>query len=144
MSKSSVALFASVVVCLLAGGLASCHHGSPTNPSYGGGGGSGVTPELSGSVAANGGTYSHTFNTTGTFNYHCTIHPSCGSLAGMIVVVPSGTPIQNRTLGITQSGGSGGVYFTCSSLSVSRDTVQVGDTVTWTNNSTVLHNVTSD
>lgn len=144
MSKSSVALFAILVSCLLAGWLVSCsRNGGPTGPSYGGGGGTGVTPELGGSVAANGGMYSHTFNTAGTFNYHCTIHPSCSGLAGTIVVVASGTAIQNRLLAISQSGGSGGIYSTCSTLSVSRDTVHVGDTVTWTNNSPLLHNVTS-
>lgn len=34
-----------------------------------------VEPFDSGNVAQ-GGVYSHTFNTVGTFTYHCTVHPS--------------------------------------------------------------------
>jgi len=144
MSKSSAAVFLAVAACLLAVWAVSCRHSSPTSPGYGGGGGAGA-PELNGNVAPNGGTYAHTFNTPGKFNYHCTIHASCSSLAGTIVVVPVGTAILRRTLSITQSGGTSGVYgTTCSSLSVSSDSVQVGDTVTWTNSSPFAHNVISD
>jgi len=32
--------------------------------------------EISSSSLATGKTYSHTFNTAGTYNYHCSIHPS--------------------------------------------------------------------
>ena len=38
---------------------------------------------LQGQVMSKGQTYSFTFNTTGTFNYHCAIHPS---MTGSIVV----------------------------------------------------------
>lgn len=37
----------------------------------------------SGSLAANGGTYSHTFKTAGNYDYHCSIHPS---MKGAIIV----------------------------------------------------------
>lgn len=118
--------------------LASCKSNNPTKP-YGQGGG-----ELGGSLAAGGGQYAHTFMTAGTFNYYCAIHPSCSSLAGTIVVIPQGGAIQNRVLGITQSGGSSSVYgSTCSGLSLQRDTVFVGDQVTWTNSSPFAHTVTS-
>ena len=130
--------------------LAACGGGgaattAPTKPATTGGGGTGgTTAELGGNLGPNGGTYAHAFNTAGTFNYHCTIHPGCGGLAGTIVVVPVATAIQNRTLAISQSGGSSGIYgSTCSALSLSRDTVHVGDTVTWTNNSPFSHNVVS-
>jgi hypothetical protein len=119
--------------------LLSCSSSSsnPTNP--GGGGG-----ELSGSLPTTGSHYAHVFAKAGAFNYHCTIHPSCASLAGTIVVVDSGTVIANKVLAITQSGGSSGPYgSTCSSLSLQRDTVLVGDQVTWTNNSPLPHTVTS-
>jgi len=144
MSRSSAVLSLAVVMWLLVALLASCKSNS-TSPGYGstGGGGTGGTPELNGDLTASGGNYTHTFNTAGTFNYHCTIHPSCTGLAGTIVVVAPGTGIQNRLLAISQNGGSGGVYGTCSALSVSRDTVHVGDAVTWTNNATVEHTVVS-
>lgn len=37
----------------------------------------------SGDLSANGGAFSHTFTTAGTFSYHCTIHPN---MTGTIVV----------------------------------------------------------
>jgi plastocyanin len=145
VSRSSTALLVVGAVCLAAAWLASCSKSSPTKPTTTGGGGvGGTTAELGGNLGPNGGTYAHAFSTAGTFNYHCTIHPGCGGLAGTIVVVPVATTIQNRTLAISQSGGSSGIYgSTCSALSLSRDTVHVGDTVTWTNNSPFSHNVVS-
>ena len=118
--------------------LSSCSDSnSPTTPS----GGSG---ELSGNLPTNGSQFAHTFAKTGSFNYKCTIHPSCTSLQGTIVVVDSGTVIQNKVLAITQSGGSSGPYgTTCSSLSLQRDTVLVGEQVTWTNTSPLPHTITS-
>ena len=146
MSRSSATLSLAVIVWLLAAVTVSCSKSNgSTSPGYGttGGGGGAAPPELNGNLAPTGGSYAHMFNTAGTFNYHCTIHPSCTGLAGTIVVVAAATGIQNRQLAISQSGGSGGVYGTCSALSVSRDTVHVGDTVTWTNNSPVQHTVVS-
>lgn len=126
-----------LALCLAAVWLSSCSKSSssPTNP--------GVSGELNGSLATTGSQYPHTFNTAGTFNYKCMIHPSCASLAGTIVVLPLGGAIQNRVLSITQSGGSSGTYATCASLSLQRDSVFVGDQVTWTNNSPLPHTVTS-
>jgi hypothetical protein len=100
--------------------------------------------ELSGDLTAAGGQYAHLFATAGTFNYHCAIHPTCSSLAGTIVVMGAGTAVQHRVLGISQTGGSSGPYgSSCSSLSLQRDTVLVGDQVTWTINSPLPHTVTS-
>jgi hypothetical protein len=146
VSRSSVAKAFVAALCLSAAWLAACTKGtSPPPPAGGGGTVGGTGAELSGSLAPGGGTYVHTFNTAGTFNYHCTIHSTCGSLAGTIVVVDPATAIKNRILAISQSGGSTDPYngATCSSLSVSRDSVHTGDTVTWTNNSPFSHNVVS-
>ena len=125
---------------LVAGGLVSCaSKGSPMYPTPSGGGG-----ELEGSLATTGAQYPHTFANAGTFKYQCTIHPSCLSLQGTIVVVGTGVPIQSRVLGISIMGGSSGPYgSTCAALSLAKDSVQVGDQVVWTNNSPFSHTVTS-
>lgn len=101
--------------------------------------------ELSGNLATTGSHYAHTFAAVGTYPYYCSLHPSCTGLAGTMVVVAGGTLIQHRLLEIAQTGGGVDAYgyATCASLSVSADTVLVGDEVTWTNNSPVPHNVTS-
>jgi hypothetical protein len=126
---------------LVAAWFSSCSKSSstsyPTDPGAGGG-------ELNGSLPSTGSQYAHTFANAGTFNYFCSIHPTCQSLVGTIVVIAPGGAIQNRVLGIAQSGGSSGTYgSTCASLSLQRDTVFVGDQVTWTNNSPLPHTVTS-
>lgn len=128
---SAVLLAASLVA------VAGCNSKSnPTAPARGG--------ELNGSLPNIGSQYAHTFAAAGTFNYYCTIHPSCASLAGTIVVLAPGGVIQNRVLSISQSGGSSGPYgSTCAGLSLQRDSVFVGDQVTWTNNSALPHTVTS-
>jgi hypothetical protein len=133
--KSLCVLFSGVVaIACFAALLGSCK--SSTAPKV-------VSGELNGSLAP-AAQYAHTFNTAGTFNYHCTIHPGCASLAGKVVVIPPGGVVLNRVLAITQSGGSSGPYgSTCSSLSLQVDTVFVGDQVTWTNNSPFPHTVTS-
>ena len=127
-----------IVLALVPACLLSCSSStSPTNPGPGSG-------ELSGNLASTGSHYAHTFAKKGSFNYHCTIHPSCTSLAGTIVVVDSGTVITNHIVAIQQTGGSSGPYgSSCSSLSVQRDTILVGEQITWTNNSPLPHTVTS-
>ena len=132
-------LLPALALCLVSAWLLSCSKSSsPTSP-----GGSG-TGELNGSLPTTGSQYAHTFATAGTFNYRCSIHPTCAGLAGTIVVLAAGSAIHNRVLNIAQSGGSSGAYTTmCSVLSLQRDTVFVGNVVTWTNNSSFPHTVTS-
>jgi plastocyanin len=50
---------------------------------------------------APGATYSHTFNTAGTYDYHCSIHTS---MHGQVIVMTSGT--SNPTPGSNQSNPS--------------------------------------
>jgi hypothetical protein len=129
MRKPSIAAIA-LGALFVAGILTSCND-HKTNPTVG---------ELGGSVPGAGSQYAHMFNTAGTFHYKCTIHPSCTSLQGTVFVVPVSTPIENDVAAISFTGGS---VSTCSSLSVQIDSVHVGETVTWTNNSPLPHTVTS-
>lgn len=130
--RRMIAAPAALALLLLAIALTSCSKkSSPTQP----GGG-----ELSGSLPSTSSQYMHTFANAGNFNYECTIHPSCVSLHGVVVVVSAGTPILNRLLAISIDGGGSS---SCSALSNTVDTVHVNDQVTWTNNSPLAHTVTS-
>ena len=124
----------------LAGGLVSCNDSNPAAPANN----MNNVAELGGYLSPGGGEYAHTFGTAGTFPYKCTIHGTCQSLFGTVVVVSASTPIAAKTLLVFLSGGSSDYTgSSCSSLSVQTDTVHVGDQVTWRNTSTLPHNVTS-
>ncbi len=139
MPKHLRVLTAALALGLAAVWLLSCSKKNPASPAPPAG-------ELNGSLAAGGGAYAHKFTSVGSFNYHCSVHPGCGGLSGTIVVIAASGTISNHVLAIAQSGGSpAGPYGggTCSSISLQRDTVFVGDTVTWTNNSPLPHTVAS-
>ena len=116
----------------------SCSNGYKSSSSYptapaggGGGGGGGTALELnSGSIAASGGVYAHTFNTAGSYPYHCSIH---ANMTGTITVVTSGgnAPVAAGMNGMT-------------SFTNGTQTINVGSTITWTNGTTVTHTVTSN
>jgi len=81
-------------------------------------------------IAASGGQYVHTFTHVGTFNYHCSIHPSMTAT----VTVDNGAPAA-LAIGITLAAG----------FNPPSPTVGVGSTVTWTNNDPgTAHTVTSN
>ena len=83
--------------------------------------------ELGSSVLSTGQTYSHTFNTAGAFHYHCGVHPS---MKGTITVTAGGSATQE--------------HVTISNFTLPSVTVNVGSTVTWTNNDSAPHSVISD
>ena len=100
-----------------------CSDKGTNNASNPGGGG----PELNSTVMSSGQTYSHTFKTAGVFRYHCGVHPT---MKGTITINAGGSATQEH---VTISN------FTLPSL-----TVNVGSTVTWTNNDSAPHSVISD
>jgi plastocyanin len=53
----------------------------------------GSTPAPSGSLVSGPHTYRYTFNTPGTFRYHCQAHgsPNGVGMSGTVTVVPAGT-----------------------------------------------------
>lgn len=125
----------SLIVLSLAGAIftvmTGCSSSSNSNP-YGGGGGG---PIFESGTVAPGGSYSYVFMTAGLFPYHCKFHGAAGGsgMSGTIVVKAGGTPsldIVSMTSGFT--------------FSPVHDTVDVGDTVKWVNNSSMDHTATSD
>ena len=107
---------------LIAGG---CSKDKGTNP-----------PATGGSTGDNfdsgnlGGTpFTHTFNTAGSFPYHCKNH------SGMVGTVTVDDNAANTTASVTVGAGGGNVF------SPTPITVKTGGTVTWTR-STGVHTVT--
>lgn len=128
--KSRVRMYvlAALLFAAVAGFASSCNSGGGM-PTYPSGGGGGTAKELdSGDIGA-GGTYAHQFNTAGTFAYHCIHHVP---MTGSVTVSASATDL-NASVSITSS-----------SMAFPAATVKPGGTVTWTNNTGVLHTVTSN
>ena len=75
-----------------------------------------------------GKTYSNTFSTAGTYLYHCSIHPLMTSK-----VIVTSTPIASAAVSIENGAFVPAII-----------TVAAGTTITWTNNDSMAHTVTSD
>jgi plastocyanin len=91
-----------------------------------------------------GGTASVTFDTAGTFNYACQIHPE---MTGTIVVRSGdGTPAASPEAATPAASPVGGNEFAVTIVNIAFDpaalTVPVGATVTWTNEDQVPHTAT--
>ena len=86
----------------------------------------------SGNIAPSGGMFAHTFNTAGTYPYHCSIH---NVMKGTVIVDPASANM-NVPVSIVSA--------TTGGFSPASVTVKTGGTVTWTNNNTSTHTVTSD
>jgi plastocyanin len=77
-------------------------------------------------------TYSHTFASAGTYPYHCEFH---GAMQATVVVDPNSV-VTTASVSIVNSTATG--------FSPQSVTIAPGGTVTWTNNDSVNHTVTSD
>ncbi len=126
MSSRRPLLWAATAVLLVASaGIWSCSKSSsPTAPPGGGGG-----PELDSGDFGQGQAYTHRFTTAGSFPYHCIHH---APMTGSVTVTPSSTD----TLVI--------VSITSSTSPFPPATVRPGGTVVWTNDTPMVHTVTSD
>jgi plastocyanin len=76
----------------------------------------------------NGKTFTYTFTTTGTYQYHCSIHPS---MTAKVIVTSASTA--SAVISINN------MAFAPATITVSAGTI-----ITWTNNDSVAHTVTSD
>jgi plastocyanin len=125
MSKRWVLAVLAAAVIAVAFAL-SCSSSKSSNPTSPGGG----ALELnSGNIGASG-VFAHTFNTAGTYNYHCAIH---SQMTGSVTVVASGAAT-SAAIGIAN--------FAFNPTSVQ---IMVGGTVTWTNGAaSATHTVTSN
>lgn len=117
-----------VVGVAIAGAIvSSC---SDSNSPSGPGGGGGL--EINSGNVPPGGVYQHVFAGTGTFPYHCTIHPV---MTGNSVTVSASSSNDSALVQIVSSSAPG---FDPSSV-----TIKPGGHVRWINVHTVTHTVTS-
>ncbi len=105
--------------------LTSCDGGG----SSAGPGGGGAREFVSGDLGP-GNTYTHAFNTSKSVPYYCRYHRSMG-MTGVITVGAAGTP-NKHNLSIS------------SNSNLPDLTIEAGDTITWTNNTGLIHTVESD
>jgi plastocyanin len=98
---------------------------SPTAPGNGGGG----APELNSGDFGPGANYEHRFATAGTFSYHCVHH---SPMTGSVVVSAAATEMLVN------------VSIVSSTAPFPAATVKPGGQVVWTNNSGMVHTVTSN
>ncbi len=121
---------AAVLLLIAAVVIPACSKSSSNKVTNPGGGGGGL--ELnSGNIGA-GLAFDHTFNTAGTFPYHCTIH---AAMTGNSITVDPNSSVTSVNVSIVSSSAPG--------FSPSSATIKTGGTVHWTNATGVTHTVTS-
>lgn len=117
------ATFTLALLAILVASVSGCKNS--TNPP----GGGGAAKELNSPTLGNGGVYAHMFATAGTYNYHCNIHGL--AMAGTVTVAGGGSP-------------GAAVSIQDNLYNPASVTITPGQTVTWTNNGSNSHTVTSN
>jgi len=117
-----------VLAAVLAGGCSSSDNGGTTSPPVNTG------KELSSGNIISGGNFAHTFNTAGTFPYHCGLHPS----------VMFGAKVMVSDTAAATSAGVTIVSVSTPGFSPATVSVKTGSIVTWHNADGMAHSVESD
>lgn len=94
-------------------------------------GGGGAAKELDSATLGTGAMYAHMFANAGTYNYHCMIHGL--GMAGTVTVTVTGGPPASAAVSIQNN------LYNPAGVSVAPN-----GTVTWTNNGSNNHTVTSN
>ena len=123
--KPSILWFSAFLLLAAFAGVSSCKSGyggsSPTSP--------GAVLELNSGDFGGGGTYQHRFAVAGAYGYHCVHHaPMVGSVQVSDAAVDTlvNVSIISSTTGLAAA------------------TVKTGGRVVWTNNTAMVHTVTSN
>ena len=108
-------------------GCSSGKNSSPTGPASGGSG-----HEFTSGDIQPGHSYTHVFMNAKVIPYYCRYHGGPGGvgMSGVITVTAGGTPSSHS--------------FSITGMTLPTMSIDVADTVTWTNNSGVVHTVQSD
>lgn len=111
---------------ILTAALVGCSSNNNSNL-MGGGGREFVSGDL-----PSGQSFTHVFKTAMVVPYYCRYHGGAGGvgMSGVITVVAGGTPTKHT--------------FTITDMTLPTMTINVMDTMTWTNSSGLLHTVESD
>jgi plastocyanin len=129
MIKSGTWLPAILLATALAAAASCSSSGGGNGYTTGPGGGGTGAPELNSGDFGPGASYQHRFATAGTFNYHCVHHsPMTGSVA--VSAAATDTLVN--------------VSITSSTVPFPGATVKPGGRVVWTNNTGMVHTVTSN
>lgn len=123
--KTSSLLLSAVVLSVALAALSSCKSGSTSYPTSPGP----VGMELNSGDFGAGATYQHRFAAAGTYAYHCVHH---GPMTGSVQVSASATDTLKN------------VSITSSTASFPAASVKPRGRVVWTNNTGMVHTVTSD
>lgn len=124
--------FPLAVLLVLASALAGCSSSKSSGGTYS----PPVTPgkELSSGNVVSGGNFAHTFNTAGTFPYHCGLHPTI--MFGAKVMVSDTAAATSAAVTIVSVSTPG--------FSPATVSVKTGSIVTWHNADGMAHSVESD
>jgi hypothetical protein len=116
----------------LVGAIVGCSSNKNSNPTGPGTGGMGGGREFVSGDIQPGHDYTHVFTTAKVIPYFCRYHGGAGGvgMAGVITVTVGGTPSSHA--------------FSITGNTLPTMTIDVMDTVTWTNNDAMVHTVESD